>query len=46
MNRPDQQLDIVYDYAVQLLSGQDQFKLHVAAINAEKDVQASDQLVK
>ena len=37
--RPDQDLDLLYDYAVQMFKGQYALKIHVAAVNVDKDVQ-------
>lgn len=37
--RPDQDLEILYDYVLQLLSGQIKIKIHVTAVNVDEDVQ-------
>ena len=37
--RPNQDLDVMYDYVVQVLSGRNQIKIHIAAINVDNDVQ-------
>ncbi len=40
LSRPDQDLDLLYDYIVQILSGRNQdIKIHIVAINASEDVQ-------